>query len=388
VREILRHNCVDLLNELRRLEETVRNASVLTELQPFHDWVRRYCESFRKQAERNLRDLDSGEDSLLPDLLSETQNLWLKLQMFNSRLVSHLLRARASDRLCLRLVQWLHLSHPKTKHIPFCLNDGGFAALPSASFPVVYFIPPSAQQRLLYLPLLFHEYGHVLYACHRPEMDTLVKELQSKIRELLEPSSQRDDLKAERDEHDRRLIVEAWYEWTQEFFCDAVGFVIGGPAFVRAFSMFLRMSGREAFQLTFEELKQREHPVTWLRIRLLADRVRGAGYTALGDELETSWRKIAEAMLVEEDYRGFYEENFKPEIRRTLDDMLVEADPVAFDEEAIKADVLDTTGQTVLQSFTPVQLVNQAWRFFLNDHNNYIDWERVAIEKLLGSGKD
>lgn len=357
--------------------------SVLPELQPFHHWISQASEVFRKQAEQNLRDLDSGEDDILPDILSETQNLWLTLQIFNSRLVSHLLRARSSDQLCLRLVQWLHSSHRETQHIPVCLNDGDFSSLPSIFFPVVYFIPPSAQQRLLYLPLLFHEYGHVLYACHKPEMDALVKDLQGTIRELLEPRSQRDDKRAEYDEQNRRLIVEAWYEWTQELFCDAVGFMIGGPAFARAFSMFLCLSGRDAFNLPFEELLQRTHPVTWLRIRFIAAQARKAGHVAVAKDLEDTWQQVAEMMSVEEDYPGFYEKNWLPEIQRTIDDMLTEADPVTFSDEEISIDSLDGNGVKLCDYFSPVQLLNQAWRMFLKNPNTYTDWEEVAVEAML-----
>ena len=56
--------------------------------------------------------------------------------------------------------------------------------------PLIYMMPPSAQQGLLYLPLFFHEFGHLLYACHKPEMDALVRELQENLAELLEPAVQ------------------------------------------------------------------------------------------------------------------------------------------------------------------------------------------------------
>ncbi len=123
MRGILRHHCVDQLSELQQLEEMIGETEVLEELQPFHIWVKLACSQLREKAEQILDDLNSGEDSILPDILSETQNLRLELQIFNSRFVSHLLRAKPSDRLCLRLVHWLHSSHPKTELVPVCLND-------------------------------------------------------------------------------------------------------------------------------------------------------------------------------------------------------------------------------------------------------------------------
>gem|GEM_PF-4861381 len=55
-----------------------------------------------------------GEDNKLSDILSETRNLWLKLQIFNSRFVSHPLRARPRRLLLLVYlavtVHWLVIS--------------------------------------------------------------------------------------------------------------------------------------------------------------------------------------------------------------------------------------------------------------------------------------
>ena len=80
------------------------------------------------------------------------------------------------------------------------LSDGDFASWPQPNWPTIYFMPPSAQHRLLYLPLFFHEFGHLLYSCHEPELDELIKALQKVIAQFLEPSAQRDDR-----HHTRRL---------------------------------------------------------------------------------------------------------------------------------------------------------------------------------------
>lgn len=122
------------------------------------------------------------------------------LYLFNRILISPVIRARPSDRLCLRFLQWLHSAHPQSQHIPAAFSDGSFASWPDPRFPTIYVMPPSAQRRLLYLSLFFHEFGHLLYACHKPEMDDLVRSLQQTISEYLEPSVQRDDAHAKREQ--------------------------------------------------------------------------------------------------------------------------------------------------------------------------------------------
>ncbi|MFO1432079.1 MAG: hypothetical protein U1F76_18375 [Candidatus Competibacteraceae bacterium] len=301
--------------------------------------------------------------------------------MFNRFLISPVIRARPSDRLCLRLLQWLHATHAQTQHIPVAFSDGSFASWPDPPFPTIYFMPPSAQRRLLYLPLFFHEFGHLLYACHRQEMDDLVRGLQQTISEYLEPSVQRDDAYAKRDRVRRNVIIETWFEWTQEIFCDAVGLIIGGPAFAHAFSMYLRMLGRDEYHLPPEHLSGREHPVSWLRIQLIADRSRQIGLNGIAEMLESTWLAIATQMSINEDHHGFYISALLPVIQQAIDDMLEEAAPQRFESHEV-----DISTQEIY-SMSPVKLVNQAWQEFYSNTNGYGDWEKNAINTWLHTAK-
>lgn len=379
MRDILRQNNADMLCEVERLGEMLHKAAsaVPTELVPFYDWVIAQCDGFRQSVSENLRYIDLGFDPILPDVLSKTQVITRNLHLFNRYLVSPVLRARPSDRLCLKILQWLHGAHPQTQHIPAAISDGDYATFPDPRIPTIYFMPPSAQLRLLYLALFFHEFGHLLYACHRPELDALVRGLQKMIAEYLEPSARRDDRHAQREQERRSSIVETWYEWTVELFCDAVGLVIGGPAFAHSFSMYFRMLGRDEFQVKQEDLAHRGHPVTWLRIRLLVDRARRMNLNDDARIVEDSWRAIAGEMQVGEDYFGFFEEGFLGAIQQTIDDMLIEVEPLRFDAQ---------TSQQVAStpSNSPVELLNRAWREFFRDAQGYPAWEKAAIAAYLG----
>src|SRR5207247_6965427 len=94
------------------------------------------------------------------------------------------------------------------------------------------------------------------------------------------------------DRHDeaqanvRGTIVARWHTWTQELFCDAVGLVVGGPSFLNAFSGHLSSMSRGDFHRAESDLIGSTHPVTWLRIRLLASRARILHWTAPANRLE------------------------------------------------------------------------------------------------------
>lgn len=385
MQDILRQNNADLLREIRLLRERLEEAATALppELQPFQNWIISFCDQLQATALQNLRDLNLGIDSILGNILSETQVLTRGVRLFNQRLVGPVLRARESDRLCLKVLRWIHSTHPLTQHIPMALSDGDFASWPQLNWPTIYFMPPSAQHRLLYLPLFFHEFGHLLYACHEPEMDELVKALQKVIAQFLEPSAQRDDRHAQSEAKRRSVIVETWYEWAHELFCDAVGFQMAGPAFAYSFSMYFRVLMRDQYHIRPEELEHRGHPVTWLRIKLLADHARRMGFGADAEVLEDTWSKIAATMGIVEDYYGFYTDGFLPSIRQTIEDMIVEAAPRAFEAHEASAELLriDSAATTIL----PVQLLNQAWRKFLDNENAYTGWEKKVIEDLLNN---
>jgi hypothetical protein len=237
-------------------------------------------------------------------------------------------------------------------------------------------MPTFAQSGLLYLPLFFHEFGHLLYACHEPELDNLVSELQDRIRQLLMPSVRRGDPLMKAHEEKRNVIVETWYEWAQELFCDAVGLSIAGPAFAHAFSIYLRMRGRGAYHLPEDKLGRSEHPVTRLRIRMITARARSSGYDSDALILETDWNAIAGTLGLNEDYFGYYEAEFEGAVQETIDDMLTEAQPRLITERELPGDHSMTFA-------SPIHVLNEAWYQFLTNTDTFPLWEKAAIPELL-----
>ena len=146
--------------------------------------------------------------------------------------------------------------------------------------------------------------------------------------------------------------------------------------------MFFLMLGQDRFNLPSERLEHSQHPVTWLRIRLLAEQARDTGWTAEAENLESEWDTTAKTMSVSEDYYGFYESEFRPLIWNTIADMLTEASPYHFTDHDVAPSEWDPHSSTL------VHLLNRAWHIFLRDPTGYGDWERQALQTFFGNSND
>ena len=382
MRAILQESNADLFNEVERLIDALNETQVVPELVFYHRHVTRACAELRVQIRRNIHYLALGEDGLLPEILSETQRLASHLQLYNQRVVGPVLRGLPSDRLSLHIIGWLHAAHPETTSIPAAVSTEEFSIWPDPPHPVIYFMPVSAQHGLLYQPLFFHEFGHLLYACHEPKMSVLVHRLQIRLAKFLGvleplPDEAPNDELQERQRRERIILI--WYKWTQELFCDAVGLTIGGPAYVHAFNRYLRVSPRTEYSCPPDELAHRAHPVTWLRARLLARRGRRSDNPEIVDTAATmdrQWEQIATTMGIEENYHGFCEKEFLPMIEKTVDRMLEETTPYPFTG-------MDTDAEEWTPSASPVELLNLAWRKNRQDPVRYPAWERAAVNDFL-----
>ena len=377
MKELLKQNNIALLHDIEYLQRSLIEAqgNVPEGLQTYTAWITKECDILHQRVLYNLKCLEFGLENLLKDILSETELVTRDFYDLNQQRVSPILRTRSSDQLSLKFLLWLHATHLQTKNTPAATCDGEFGILPIQ--PTLYATPCTTQQGLRNLPIFFHEFGHLLYKFHEPEMNTLVNELQVEIRDMLRLPVERNDQYAQTQERSRNVIVATWYEWAQECFCDAIGLVMGGPSFVHAFSMYLRILGRSEYHISEEELAHRSHPVTWIRIQLLAHRLQQMGYNAIATDLEEKWKQVAAALGVIEDYNGFYDQRFLPVIQEKLDDMLTETAPREFRESEISNHESEST-------FTsPVALLNAAWQKFQDDPENYREWEEDAIARFL-----
>jgi hypothetical protein len=380
LRAVLEHRNKTVHANLGLLLDMLSKAVLPVEAEPYRDKLVEIVTDQKNIAERNLVYLRLNRDDLLEDILSWTRALMANAREIIHRLTAPVLRARESDRLTLLIVGWMHAVHPETSGVPPAFADGSVGVLPYTGIPPIYFFPCIEQRGLLYQPLLFHEGGHVLYSRHAPEMDALVGELQSAIADELMPMSRRNDKHFEAVQSpDVQVIVDTWYMWAQELFCDAVGFTIGGPCFLEAFAYFLSSISRGDYYRLPGKLAGSTHPIMWLRIEMLLERASQAGFRELADRLRAEWRIMARSLRVVEDYHGYYSDSIGMVARRIIEDMLVEASPRPFTEE----DAQD--GGWTPSVDTPVRLLNWAWQVYHDDPAGYPTWESKQIGQFLGT---
>ncbi|MDX2004199.1 MAG: hypothetical protein SFU83_02890 [Meiothermus sp.] len=364
----------NLLNECERLEGLLDGLrpTLPAEVLPYFELCVTYSSEIKTQVALIVEYLHSDHTELLPELLSETQRLTRQFQSLNQIVVTPLFRASERDRLCLWVLRWLHAAHPSTNDTVVALGDGSFSIYYFLDHAPIYYVPTSSQQGLLYLPLLFHEFGHLLHLRHQQELHDLVVELQNKLTTLLEPALSRGDDYDQAKTEDRRRVVETWFDWMEEFFCDAVGYAIGGVAFVGAFSSFLLMKGDDMFYMPPNRLGGSSHPVSRIRIRLLTERLRQDGSVESAERIYQTWAALAETKGLEENYHGYFEDSFVPLVMQTLDDMLTEASPHA-----------PAKAEEGAPPTTPSRVVQTAWQKFIDSPSDYVAWERETVGELI-----
>jgi hypothetical protein len=120
-----------------------------------------------------------------------------------------------------------------------------------------------------------------------------------------------------------------------------------------------------------------DHPVTWLRIRLLASRARQLGWSEAADEIEADWSNIAVLLGLQEDYFGCFDEEFLAPLNQTIEDMLTETNPRLATPDEVKfcGDIDNST--------SPPAVLNAAWQSLHQKSADYSSWETATISRWL-----
>ena len=372
-----------LLSDWTKLEASLSGLPIPALLEPFRTRLVSFCRQLQTDTRGSLYLLSLMNDSILVDLLSRTQISTQSLRFISTRLAIPVLRSSTRDALCLKILTWIHESHPETASIPVAFASGDVAILPIMNWLPVYLFPSLEQDGLLFQPLHFHQFGHGLYILHKPEMDDLIKELQENIAEILAPLSQRNDRHAEEATKRQQAVVGRWYDWAQEIFCDAVGLTIGGPAYLYAFSGYCNNLSKSDLYLPSEDLECSKHPVTWLRIRLLVRRAEELGLSEAALQVRQVWAALAGVMQVSEDYHGYYEDAMEEDVHRVITDMLAVANPRQFLPDEVGSSPLDEVQSDEQAVNNPVTLLTRAWDTHNSRPDLYAEWESKTIDAYL-----
>ncbi len=375
IRETLNRKNQDLKNDLQKIAGMVSTATIVPELEPYRVTFLAKIGRLLAMSQENLNLLATGQESLIADVLSETSTLLQLVRIYKSRYLRGIYRATKWDRICLRTINWLHTQHHETNAYPAVFADDDVSIIPTKGIPF-YFFPCLEQQGLRFQPLFFHEFGHLLYKCHEQELDSLVGDFQQIVESELLPASQRNDQYAQEQARVRQSVVETWYKWIQEFFCDAVGLTIGGPCFLNAFSEYINKFQSSDYSRQPSDLHGSTHPISFLRMQLLVERAQDNGFVADAARVMEQWNQTASLLGVTHDHHGFYTTSLKSAVRATLRDMLVEVS--ARQCTGKEAAGLDWQAQPL----NLVAVLNQVWLKYFEDPARFHEWESSLLEQI------
>lgn len=358
----------DLSQQVRALREALRAAQLPTMLERYRASVIDICVALEARLAKNLRILELGVESVYSDVLHQTSACCQLFDIINNRLSAPVIRYHERDLLALTVLDWLHQIHPPTRDKPFGLASGGFSIFPTPMLPVIYFMPVSSQMAVRYLPLLYHEFGHLLYALSKRELDDLLLDFQKVVKRALAPRAIRDGQPS--NEEVRQQILTAWREsWAQEIYCDAVGLTIGGASFLYAFSHYFRFRSSDEYFRRQDVLLRLRHPITWLRIQLLTARAERYGLGDAARLIGREWRDTAELFRTPADFQGTWVESLMDPMRELLDDMIEETSPFDFRQADDQA---------------PHGMIDTAWRDFLTGPGpGNVHTERSTVDHWL-----
>lgn len=383
----MRNRCEEinhfLFQELEKLLEGLGNASVPDELSPYTSWLRTVISELIDRTVRNLEYLDLYDS---PDVhvsvVSDTQDTVRHFHRVNEQLAPPILKYRAEDLLAVRVLRVLHQSHPMTQSLPYSVGSGRLETLtpfprtqPGSLTPPIYYLPSSLQLGLRFIPLLFHEFGHPLFAAHFWRLEPLVRSLQAFVEGEVMPGLQRDDPTTARYLERARKIVQLWYFWTEELFCDAVALRIGGDSFLSAFSSYFGWKGKMELRLAPEEILKSSHPVSWLRVKFLGLAAEGMGLAEGAARMRHEWEALAKHHEVSEDYFGAYEHRFEPVVREAV--------------EAMTRVVDEGSEGGWTDSLAPLTApLSEAWTVFRKSPREFPVWEGKLLPGYLKSLKE
>ncbi len=372
--KLVSFSVADLNRDIETSVRLIEESKIPNEIVVYKKWLLNSLYEIKTELNKIMFFLQIGKRD--PDIiLASTTDLVRYKNIFrilNTIYIPLLIRIVPTDDLALKFIDWLHKAHQQTIEHPFIITNGDFGIYPSKDSPIRYHLPISSQVSLLQLPLLFHEFGHLLFIKHKEEMIDIIKSFQEKLNELIALPIQKYANKNQPELLKRTMIIETWFEWLEELFCDAVGLTIGGGAYLNAFSHFIRFSGSSTFFIPERDLAKSSHPVSWLRVRLLSERANNLKLNKESIMLLSDWDTIANALNIKEEYFGYYANDFHSSIVSSIDDMLTETAPIRF-QEYIEKDI----------SPNFIKLLIESWEQFKISPFDYSSWEKEIIATII-----
>lgn len=251
---------------------------------------------------------------------------------------------------------WQEAKLPGDSPVAVASTSGYFCTLASLG---ILFAPPNDVQRLLILPDLYHEGGHLVHSgsamlSDKPRflaaLPRYLKELEQQSRRYSRPLPA--DLVAN--------IGFKWLEyWAEEVACDTLAARLVGPAFGWC-NLHLCIRHPKIFTSS-------KHPADTARTRHIFRVLRRCGWDKEVADMESRWQQYVRTIRSQ---KPFNYDDYHP------DELFI----------AVMEDVEESTAHQLAEyeaGTRPIaNLLNDAWNYFLIDPQGYANWEKTKVDEM------
>lgn len=316
----------------------------------------------------NLRDLrdsvNQGKLSLskaepfVKGYIKGYHDLRRKIDVIEEFFAGHVTRFSSSDELFTLTASaiWQESNLPGDAPVAIASTSDYFCTLASLG---IVFAPPNDVQKLLILPDLYHEFGHLLH-----ETSNILSNKSRFSRALIDYIY---ELEQQARRYSRPLpqslsdnISFTWLAyWAEEVACDTLAAQLVGPAFGWC-NLHLSIRHPKIYSST-------KHPADAARTRHIFRVLKRCGWVQEVADMEQRWEQ--------------YVQTIRPQKPPNYDDYHADHLFIAVMED-IEASTAGTIPIYQPQPDSVSNLLNEAWRSFLKDPLNYPVWEKQMVNDL------
>ncbi|MDX6577825.1 MAG: hypothetical protein QOE96_3778 [Blastocatellia bacterium] len=296
-------------------------------------------------------------EPLVKGYLKAYHDLRRQIDAVEEFFAGHITRFSSSDEFLTRTASaiWREANLPGDSPVAVASTSGYFCTLASLG---IVFAPPNDVQRLLILPDLYHECGHLVHSgstllSDKPRffaaLPAYIHELEQQSRRYARPLPP--DLTVS--------IYFKWLEyWAEEVACDTLAARLVGPAFGWC-NLHLCIRHPKIFSSS-------KHPADAARTRHIFRVLRRCGWAQEVSDMERRWEQYVRTIGAQ---KPFNYDDYHP------DELFI----------AVMEDVEASTSQLAeykMGACAVADVLNEAWKRFLDDPLSYPAWEKSKVNEM------
>jgi hypothetical protein len=316
------------------------------------------------------------DKSLRPERLRKFKRLVSELDTLEASVILALRKAQDEDHRLNDLLERItkEIDYPAVTPTVTTLSRDYFYIFPEFK---LLFVPLVEGHFLLHLPDLYHELAHPILI---EENDPIIEPLQRSFSKCLDEciayvQGETQNLLRRKSPVRPEYMLGAWerswtQSWLSEFYCDVFALITAGPAFAWSHLHLAIKRGDNPFIVP--ALSTSSHPAADARMRVLIFAMKLLGLQQESVDVHNGWRCFTRSLGVRPE----------PEYFWCYPDFLL--DKISTNAVRGTTDI----GVHVFSSSekgTVTSVLNEAWAQFWAWPGSYVQWEKKAVEELLGA---